>query len=552
MHCASCALRIEKSIKKVPGVDSANVNYATNSATIAYDPQKAKPEHLHEAVKKEGYSVVPEHPAGYGEHEHEKVELNTARRTAYLSLVLSIPVLIIAMFDLRIPGTVAGIDATYWVEFILSGIVVLYFGRQFHIGMWKRLKRFTADMDTLVSIGTLAAFVYSTYAVIAGERFVYFEVGAVVAAFILLGRFLEVRSRGQASSAVQKLLELGAKKARRMKGGVEEMVEVEAVAVGDDLLVKPGEKIPLDGVVTKGESAVDESMLTGESVPRDKRMGDNVYGATINANGVLMVRVTRMAGETALDNIVKIVQETLSKKAPIEHLVDRISGIFVPIVLVVAVGVFIAWLIATGNISSALVPAVAVLVVACPCALGLATPTAVLVGTGTGAKNGILIKSGEALEKAHGINTVIFDKTGTLTKGKPQVTDVVFCGDMKESDVLGHAAAVEANSEHPLSKAVVAYVKGKNIEVPESSGFSAITGKGVQATVNGKAVQVGNVKLLGEIKQCEERITELESKGKTVVRVSIAGVRKAEIAIADTPKDDAKKLFPIYCAVTCR
>jgi Cu+-exporting ATPase len=303
--------------------------------------------------------------------------------------------------------------------------------------------------------------------------------------------------------------------------------------------VKPGEKIPLDGVVMNGESSVDESMLTGESVPRDKRAGDAVYGATLNANGVLTMRVTRISTETALAQIARIVQDTLSKKAPIEHLVDKVSGIFVPIVIALAVLVLVIWWAMTGSFAAALVPAVAVLVVACPCALGLATPTAVLVGTGTGAKHGVLIKSGEALERARKIDTVIFDKTGTLTEGKPRVTEVVLCGDLREADVLGFAAAVEANSEHPLSKAVVAYAKDKNITVPSSSGFSAITGKGIRAMVSGAEVVIGNEKLVPEIGECQAQLDALESAGKTVVRVSARGMVVALIAIADTPKKDA-------------
>ena len=539
MHCSSCALRIESTLKKVPGVTGATVNYATNAASVEYDPAQAKMEHIHHAVEAEGYAIVPPDD-GMSHHDHAAMEVNAARRTAVGALVLAIPVLVLAMFNLHIPGSIVGIDATYWAEFILGGIVVIYYGRQFHIGMWKRLKRGVADMDTLVSVGTLAAFLYSVWAMFTGGTFLYFEVGAAVAAFILLGRYLEARSRGQASAAVKKLLELGAKQARRITDGGEEMVDIEHIAVGDQLLVKPGEKIPLDGVIVKGESSVDESMLTGESVPRDKKEGDAVYGATMNAQGALTVRVTRISSETALAQIARIVEDTLAKKAPIEHLVDRVSGIFVPAVLVVALGVFVAWWIRTGSIAAALVPAVAVLVVACPCALGLATPTAVLVGTGTGAKNGVLIKSGEALERARKIDTVIFDKTGTLTEGKPRVTDIVVCGELTQEEALALAASVEANSEHPLSKAVVAYAKERGLKASTASGFAAVTGKGVRATVAGKEILIGNEKLVSDAGKCASRLGELESQGKTVVRMSVGGVVVAIIAIADTPKADAK------------
>jgi len=539
MHCASCALRIESSLKKVPGVHEATVNYATEAAMVEFDSSVAKNGDLHEAINREGYSVEPEEQDMNG-HDHAGNEVSAARRSAYGAIALALPVLALAMLGLKVPGEAYGYAATVWVEFILSGIVIMWFGRQFHIGMLRRARHFTADMDTLVSIGTLTAFVFSVWSIANGRQIAYFEVGSTVTALILFGRYLETKSRGQTSSAVAKLMGLAAKEARRVSNGAEEMVAIDKVKAGDILLVKPGEKIPLDGSVVKGASSVDESMLTGESAPVDKTSGDKVYGATLNANGVLTIKVEREANESALAQITRLVEDTLAKKAPIEHMVDRVSGVFVPAVIVIAVAVFLAWFFATKNTPAAMTAAVAVLVVACPCALGLATPTAVLVGTGEGAKNGVLIKNGAALEKAKRIDTVIFDKTGTLTQGKPVVTDVIVCGSMDRSMMLSLAASAEAGSEHPLSKAIVEYARENKIQSLAALEFVADPGKGVRATVNGQKVAIGNDKAVPDAGECSSKIGVLEAEGKTVVRVGIDGITRGVIAIADTLKPDAK------------
>jgi len=540
MHCASCALRIEKAVKSVPGVKSARVNYATEAATVEFDLDKAKIKDLHAAIQQEGYSVFVKGENGESASEGN-IEVHETRRLAMGAAILSLPVLIMAMFNFSIPGAVYGIDATYWVEFILSGIVVLWFGRQFHAGMLARLKRFAADMDTLVSLGTLTAFVASVWSILTGGHFIYFEVGSTVTTLILTGRYLETKSRGQTSSAVQKLMELGAKEARRIINGAEEMVSISEVKVGDILMIKPGEKIPLDGKVTEGNSSVNEAMLSGESLPVDKSLGSVVFGATMNMNGVLYMRVDKAIGETALDSIVKIVGETLARKAPIEHLVDRVSGIFVPVVIAVSIVVFFVWYFLTGNFTAAIVPAIAVMVVACPCALGLATPTAVLVGTGEGAKNGVLIKSGAALEKAKRIDTVVFDKTGTLTMGKPIVTDVVPCDGVNEVTLLSLAASAEAGSEHPLSLAVVNYARLKNINISPAQEFLAVAGSGIRAKVNDQTVEIGNEKIVAEAGMCVSEIIKLESEGKTVVRVAVNQKIIGVIAISDAPKPDAAR-----------
>ncbi len=536
MHCASCALRIESSLKKVPGVISASVNYATEAAAVEYDPKTAGDAQLHQAIEAEGYSVAT---VGAAAHEQKAAAESGAYRTAFGAIALSIPVLAIAMFGLKVPGSIGGYAASLWIEFILSAIVIFWFGRQFHLGMLRRARRLVADMDTLVSIGTLTAFIYSVWSVAAGGASAYFEVGATVTALILLGRFLEEKSRGQTSSAVAKLLGLAAKEARRLVDGQEEMVAIDAVKPGDVLLVKPGEKIPLDGRVRNGASSVDESMLTGESAPVDKKVGDRVYGATMNANGVLTVVVERAADESALAQIARLVQQTLAQKAPIEHLVDRVSGIFVPAIIAIAVAVFLAWFLATKNLAAAVNAAVAVLVVACPCALGLATPTAVLVGTGEGAKNGVLIKNGAAFEKARRIDTVVFDKTGTLTLGKPVVTDAAIGGAAGGNEVLALAAAAEAGSEHPLSRAIVEYALTNGIKAPPASAFVAVAGQGVRAEVNGLSVAIGNDKLVPDAGEYQAAIGALETSGKTVVRVNVDGKTLGIIAIADAPKPGA-------------
>jgi len=537
MHCASCALRIEKAVKQVSGVRSVAVNYATDTASIEFDPALAKVADLCRAIEQEGYRAAENAEAKTGASVREARQ---AKRLAIGAVLLSVPVFFIAMFGQKIPGEIYGIGAAYWVQFILSGVTIFWFGRQFHLGMINRLRHFSSDMDTLVSLGTTVAFAASVWAAITGGHAIYFEVGSTVAALIIVGRYLETKSRGQTSQAIAKLLELGAKQARRIRDGKEETVDVADLHVGDMLLIKPGEKIPLDAIVIDGSSSVDESMLTGESLPVDKNNNDTVFGATINANGILTVRVTKASDETALAQIINVVNDALARKAPIEHLVDRVSAIFVPVVLCLAVAVFAGWLLITGNAAAALAPAIAVLVVACPCALGLATPTAVLVGTGEGAKNGVLIKSGTALEKAKKIDTVVFDKTGTLTVGKPMVTDVIMCGSLKEDELLPLVAAVEAGSEHPLSKAVVAYALEKKTQALPASSFLALPGQGVRAVVQGRLVEAGNEKLIQDAGAAPQKIFDLETAGKTVIRASVDGKIQAIIGIADAPKADAK------------
>ena len=448
------------------------------------------------------------------------------------------------MGNIELPFALYGFNASVWVEAVLSVIVILGIGREFHISFLKQLKRGRADMDTLISMGTLAALAYSIWALASGVPESYFETGATITALILLGRYLEAKSRGQASEAIKKLMQLGAKTARRLTNGKEEEVAIEDVKTGDMLLIKPGEKIPVDGVVASGQSDVDESMLTGESMPVSKKTGDEIFGATMNINGAVQMKATKVGEGTVLAQIVRMVSEAQTQKAPIQKLVDRVAGIFVPIVLAIALVTAIGWYIVTKDITASIIPAVAVLVIACPCALGLATPTAIMVGTGLGARRGILIKNGEALEKGKRIDVVLFDKTGTLTEGKPQVVRVVSFVGLSEKDVLAIAASVEQSSEHPLAQAVVNAAKEKGITFKVAEQFKNISGKGVQATLDSRPVYVGNMRFMREAgvstDESKAAVEKLEQEAKTVVGVAPDGTLVGIIAIADVEKPDAK------------
>jgi Cu+-exporting ATPase len=545
MHCASCSIRNEEALKKIPGVAGATVNFATHSAFVEYDESRATEQMLYDAVIKNGYKVLTEE--NKQEHEHmAHREVAQSRRKAFMALFLAIPVLILAMGQVEIPVSLLGQNASTWIQVLLGTIVILVLGWEFHAGMVRQAIQGTSNMDTLISLGTLAALVYSIWAFATGENELYFETGAIIAALILLGRYFEAKSRGQASAAIKKLLELGAKNARVIVGGEEREIPIADVKVDDILLVKPGEKIPTDGIIMSGSSSLDESMLTGESMPISKKEHDEVFGATININGALHVRATKVGEGTALAQIVRIVTEAQSTKAPIQKLADKISGVFVPIVLVIAAVTFIAWFMITNDITASVIPAVAVLVIACPCALGLATPTAIMVGTGAGAQKGILIKNGEALEKGKKIDVVMFDKTGTLTEGKPRVTDIIPCvAGVMSDELIASAASIEALSEHPLAQAIVAEAKEKNIPLKEVRDFESLAGKGVRGRVGGELIRIGTTRHLNEAgvdtARCEDSRTRLEQQAKTVVGIARDQELVGLIAIADTLKSDAKE-----------
>jgi Cu+-exporting ATPase len=545
MHCASCVALNEGSLKKIKGVKDASVNFGTHSATVEFDESLVSEKSLHEAVIKNGYKVLTEELArGMGDEIQHK--LRRSKMRAIIALALAVPAVLIAMFGVSFPAEFAGYNASIWVEALLSTFVILILGWEFHEGMFRQLKLRSANMDTLISIGTLAALAYSIWAMTIHAQNFYFETGAVITALILLGRFFEAKSRGQASEAIEKLLEFGAKTARLVENGEEREIPIEQVKVGDVLLVKPGEKIPTDSKVIKGSSSIDESMLTGESMPVGKHENEDVFGATINVNGVLHIKAVKVGQDTVLAQIVKMVAEAQAKKAPIQKLADRISGIFVPIVLGIALATALGWYFATGNIALSIIPAVAVLVVACPCSLGLATPTAIMVGTGLGAKRGILIKNGEALEKGKKIDVVVFDKTGTLTEGKPKITDIVVCNpNAGKKDLLALAASLEKLSEHPLALAVVGAAKEKNLALLEVRDFENLAGRGVRGRIANETIFVGNTRLMQEsgisLSSFEKNIEILQSQAKTVVAIARDKELLGLIAIADTLKPDAKE-----------
>ncbi|MEM1659159.1 MAG: heavy metal translocating P-type ATPase [Candidatus Jordarchaeales archaeon] len=523
MHCAACVKAVEGALLSVEGVLSAEVNLGTESATVVYT-YPAKLSDLRRAVKKAGYSVVEE----YSEEEAAKA-LKMQKVTFAFIFALTIP-LVIGSTDF-LPFQPPEMLSSPLVLFLLATLVQSIGGYRYYKGSYYSLKNRSANMDVLIAMGTSVAYFHSVLATFVTHGPIYYDTAALIIVFVSLGKLLEGAAKRRTGESVKKLMQLQAEKAVVLRDGAEVEVLVEEVAVGDLLVVRPGEKIPVDGVVRDGYSSVDESMITGESMPAEKKPGDHVIGSTINLDGVLIVEALKVGRDTMLSRIINLVEEAQSSKAPVQRIADKVASVFVPLVLLAALSSFLYWVFIGGkSLNFALLIVVAVLVISCPCALGLATPTAIVVGMGKGAENGILIKSGEALEKACKVNFVIFDKTGTLTKGKPEVTDVV-------GDVLEIAAAAERGSEHPLAKAIVDKAAREGVNVPEAKEFKAYPGRGVVAKVNGKTVVVGNRKMLEgvELNEWLEREAEkLESEGKTVLFVAEDGQVKGLIALADT------------------
>ena len=596
MTCAACARRVERRLAKTHGVSAANVNFATERATVEYDPARTGVRQLKEAVREIGYGLIDttgderdttggERASLRREEEARRAERRDLARRFRVAAALSLPLLVISMSH----GAIALFNVS-WINYLQLALtipVIFYSGAPFYRGAWAALRHRAADMNTLIATGTGAAFIYSVVATLAprlvagaggaasmngmsagaGELAaggassaapmvagtpmvsVYFEAASVIIALILLGRLLEARAKGRTTDAIKKLLGLQARTARVVRAdGQHEDVPVESLAPGDRVLVRPGEKIPTDGVVIEGRSAVDESMLTGESIPAEKGPGDEVFGATLNRSGSFEFRATRVGRDTVLQQIVRMVEEAQGRRAPIARLADRVSAYFTPVVLCVAFATFVVWFIAAPaetRLAAALVQAVSVLIIACPCALGLATPTAVMVGTGRGAESGVLFKGGEALETAHKLQTIVLDKTGTITEGRPAVTDVFAAEGFDERELLRLAASIERASEHPLGEAIVRRALEQGIEFARVENFSAVAGRGVLAEAEGRRVAVGNLRLLDEgginLNGLHERASELAARAKTPVFVAVDGRAAGLFAVADTVKPEARE-----------
>ena len=551
MTCGSCAARVQKVLGRQLGVADAEVNYGTGKAVVHLSADApAATDALAAAVEKIGYSLAA--PSGSAHTEPTDVEsvddgdreLSEVARWRWRALA-SLPVAVFMVSTMFFHETAMTTTWLRWLQFFLAVPVQFVIAWPILVGAATRARHLTANMDTLIAVGTLSAFTFSTYQLLTDGMELYFEAAVVIIFFISLGRWLEARAKSRAGAALRALLELGAKEARLVDAaGDERMVPVESLRVGDTVKVRPGEKVPVDGEVIGGRSAVDESMLTGESVPVDKQPGDDVAGATINASGVLTVRATRVGADTALAQIVKLVEQAQTGKSAAQRLADEISAIFVPTVLAIATLTFLGWTVIGGDVRDAVYAAVAVLIIACPCALGLATPMAIMVGTGRGAQLGILIKSVETLERTRRITTVVFDKTGTLTEGAMSVTDVVADGATSEAEILAAAGAVEADSEHPIGRAIATAARDAHGSLAPVTEFEAIAGHGIRADVDGTVVWVGRRELAAQADldlsdDLDAAAAELESAGRTAVFAGWDGRVRGVIAVADTVKPSA-------------
>ena len=546
MTCASCVARVEEALSSVPGVISASVNLASEKATVEY-VEGTGLAYMRRAVKEAGYELGPEAEALEDVTTAAQREIRVIRNRFIIAAILTASIMAL--------GWGPSFVSKSYLLLALATPVQFWAGLRFYRGAWGALKHKTSDMNTLVAVGTSVAYFYSMIAVIApglfatgvAEPHLYFHTSAAIITLILLGRFLEARARGQTSEAIKKLIGMQPKTALVILEGEEREIPVEEVQVGDLILVRPGERVPVDGIVHQGYSSIDESMITGESIPVEKKVGDEVIGATINKTGSLEIEATKVGKDTTLAHIVRMVDEAQGSKAPIQRLADVIASYFVPAVIGIAIVTFVVWYFVgpAPALTFAFLNFVAVLVIACPCALGLATPTAIMVGTGKGAEHGILIRNGEALERAHQINTVLLDKTGTLTSGEPVVTDIISAHSFSQEEVLQLAASAEHNSEHPLGEAVVKAALEKKLELSPSSDFNAIPGQGIEASVEGKKLLLGNFKLMEErglsLNGLEPKAAELLEGGKTVMFLGLDSQVAGIIALADTLKPGARE-----------
>jgi P-type Cu+ transporter len=554
MTCAACATRIEKGLNKLEGVNKATVNLALETGSVEFNPSQITIQEIIKGVKKIGYEAKGKQGKSADTVNHREKEIEKQKGKFLFSLILAFPLFwaMVDHFEFTSSIYLPDMLMNPWVQLALATPVQFIVGRQFYIGAYKALRNGSANMDVLVALGTSAAYFYSLYIIISaigsGQMMyeLYFETSAVLITLILLGKLFEARAKGRSSEAIKKLMGLQAKTATVIRDGKEIEVALEEVVVGDIILVKPGEKIPVDGEIIEGRSALDESMLTGESVPVDKTIGDPVIGATINKNGFLKIKATKVGRETTLAQIIKVVEEAQGSKAPIQRLADQISGIFVPIVVGIALVTFLVWFfwVSPGNFAEALEKMIAVLVIACPCALGLATPTSIMAGSGRAAEAGILFKGGEHLERTHRITTVVLDKTGTVTNGKPELTDIIVTADLEEKTFLQLVGTAEKQSEHPLAEAIVNGIKEKGIDLLAVEEFEAIPGYGIKATVNGKDLLIGTRKLMNKYSipflTAENKMEILEENGKTAMLVAINGEFAGMVAVADTVKETSK------------
>ncbi len=555
MHCASCVMVLERSLKKVDGVLSATVNLATEKATVAYDPAKVTDDKLSSAVSNVGYQalITEEIKTEDAEQKEKQQELKSLRFKVIVSLFLGSLILWGGFPGLM--KTAPMILQNFWVQLLLATPVQFWAGFAFYRATISALKHRTANMDTLVAIGTTVAYVYSVFVTVLPqlvtkvgiEPMPYFDTAAIIIGLILLGRYFEAKAKAGTSEAIKKLIGLQAKTARVLRDGKEIDLPMSEVIIGDISRVRPGEKIPVDGIIADGESSIDESMITGESMPVDKAKGDVVVGATMNKTGSFTFKATKIGGETMLAQIIKLVQEAQGSKAPIQRLADMVSSYFVPVVLMLAILTFAIWYIfgPAPTLLFALLNMVAVLIIACPCAMGLATPTAIMVGTGKGAEHGILIKDAESLETAHKINTIVFDKTGTLTKGQPEVTDIVSFSSVSKDELLKLAGSIEKGSEHSLAEAIVKAAEAKQLSLSKVEKFQAIPGHGVEGVIDGRRIIFGNKRLMYkegvDISPASEQISEMEDSGKTVMMIGTENKLVGLIAVADIIKESAKE-----------
>lgn len=573
MHCASCAGRIEKALGSSPGVLKANVNFATTRATVRFDTKATDAESLRQVVRDLGYDVIASpsgmEGAGIGEMQAAESEVREAeyqrqKLKFFIALALTVPVAVLAMAGHVVPALqdYLNFPGRAWLELALTTPVLFWAGREFFTGAWAAARHRVADMNTLVSLGTLSAYIFSVVATVAPQWLagsqstsqpghsmlsptgVYYEVAAIIVTLILMGRLLEARARSKTSGAIRALIGLQPKTARLLRDGREQDVPISEVQVGEIVLVRPGEKVPVDGEIVEGASSVDESMLTGEALPVQKQAGDTVIGATLNKTGSFRLRATKIGKDTVLQQIVRLVQEAQGSKAPIQKLADIIAGYFVPIVICIAIATFVVWFNLAPQetrLNMAVLTFVSVLIIACPCALGLATPTAIMVGTGRGAQSGILIKGGEALETAHKLTTIVLDKTGTVTRGVPSVTDIQAVG-VDEQTLLQLAASAESGSEHPLGEAMVRSADERGVERLPVREFNAIPGHGIEAVVGERKVLIGTALLLQNrgLEPDQAAAHLLADQGKTPIFMAIDGVFAGIIAISDPIKEESQ------------